>query len=557
MDIFRVLSRGAYVNKNATNKKFINSARANDEIDEGKDSKLNQEIDQELDFFHKRKIVNKAKKNAAESDSESEEGVEQNQENDEEDITVEEAHALRKSHKAKIQGEDVPLPIKDFNHLTARYNLSNNEKLLNNLVDAGFVNPTPIQSECIPIILNNRDLLACAPTGSGKTLAFLIPLFIQLLTNSTSQKKNKTGIKCLIISPTKELATQIFNESAKLSKGFNLSVNVKMLTKSLAGKLRNDVMTDQKIDMLIATPSRLVELITNEKIKLGSLRYLVFDEADKLFEGDFLKQVDSIISHIEETNNNSHLTKLMFSATIPSHVEEISKTVMNEDCIRLIIGNKQAANASIEQKLVFCGNEDGKLLAIRNMILNGEIKPPVIIFLQSIIRAKALFHELLYENLKIDVIHSERTTTQRNQIIDDFKQGKIWVLICTDVLARGIDFKNVNLVINYDVPTSSANYIHRVGRTGRNGMTGTAVTFYTKDDVTPLKSIINVMKQSSSNNLEGWMENMGKISKKEKKQMKFKPIERKKISTVPGAVVHKRKMKKQMIQHSKKVHNDK
>lgn len=569
MDIFRVLSRGAYVKKDTTSKKYINNTKADDadDLEYRKASKLDVQVEKELDFFHTRKIVNKSKQNQAAKQEEVEELDTDNEnhnaaQGNDDEITVEEAQELRKLHKAKITGDDIPLPIKSFNHLTSRYSLSN-ERLLNNLVDAGFINPTAIQSESIPIIMNNRDLVACAPTGSGKTLAYLVPVLIQLILNSDYKKnknvskkdrKAKDGIKCLIVSPTKELATQIFNESVKLTKGLTSTVNVKLLNKSLAGKLRNEVIGDSKIDLLITTPSRLNELINSNKIHLQNLKYLIFDEADKLFESDFLKQVDNIVSNTKD--NSASLTKLMFSATIPSHVEEISNTIMGEGHVRLIIGNKQAANANIDQKLVFCGNEEGKLLAIRNMVLNGEFKPPVIIFLQSIIRAKSLFHELLYENLKIDVIHSERTASQRNQIIDDFKEGKIWVLICTDVLARGIDFKNVNLIINYDVPTSSANYIHRVGRTGRNGMKGTAVTFYTKDDVTPLKAIINVIKQSSDNKLDGWMESLGKITKKEKKEMKRKPIERKKISTVPGAVVHKRKMKKQMIRDSKKRHSE-
>lgn len=541
MDIFRVLSRGAQVLKTAQNKKILSNTKA-DSNDEAGDSKLEAQVEKELDFFHVKKRANALKKQAINK---------QKTENDSEsskkealpDLTPEEAAELRKTHGAKIQGDDVPLPVRDFEHLVTRYGLATNDKLVSNLLESGFVRPTPVQSEAIPIVLSDRDLVACAPTGSGKTLAFLVPLVIKMLT----KPKGSRGLRCLIVLPTKDLAGQIHQELEKLTKGYTQSVVSRLLSKSMAQKLREDVVSSSKIDILVATPSRLVELLETGKVALTELQYLVFDEADKLFEGDFLKQADKIVSEC-----GGQTAKLMFSATIPLHVENIAKTIMNEDCVRMIIGNKQAANLNIEQKLVFCGSEEGKLLEIRNMVLRGDMKPPVIIFLQSIVRAKALYHELLYDNIKLDVIHLDKTALQRQQALDAFKNGDIWVLICTDVLARGMDFKHVNLVINYDVPTLSASYIHRIGRTGRNGKKGTAVTFYTTDDVVPLKSIINVVKQlASPNNLQSWMENLGSVSKREKKKMRYREIERKKISTVPGVVVHKRKMKSEKIRHEK------
>ena len=205
------------------------------------------------------------------------------------------------------------------------------------------------------------------------------------------------------------------------------------------------------------------------------------------------------------------------------------------------------------KKLVFTGNEQGKLLAIRQMIQQGEFKPPIIIFLQSITRAKALFHELLYDRLNVDVIHAERTPKQREEVIKRFKNGDIWVLITTDVLARGVDFKGVNLVINYDVPQSAQAYVHRIGRTGRGGKAGKAVTFFTKEDDKAIKPILNVMKQSGCNDgYSQWMEDMGKLSKKEKKQIKTHEIQRKKISTVPKVIKQKRKQRQDMIAASKR-----
>lgn len=517
MDIFRVLSRGANINKNQ-NKKYINVTKENNEVDK----KLDVEISKELDFF------------GTKSDDEQEPLVLEPTEADvtlsnfdEADFTEKEAAVFRKQNHIKFTGNDVPLPVKSFNNLTSQYLIG--EQFSSNLIDCGFINPTPIQSECISVVLDRRDLIACSPTGSGKTLGYLVPVIVEKL----QEKKNTST---LVLGPTKELTQQIFNEAIKLTK--DLGVNVKLLSSSLIKNISQGKY-DKKIDILIATPLMLIKSGLDQ-----SFDRIVFDEADRLFEGEFLKQMDEILE------KNKTGIKMMFSATIPSHVEQLCQLIMNEDHLRVIVGNKQAANVNIEQKLIFCGNEEGKLLEIRNMISRGEFKPPIIIFLQSIIRAKALFHELLYENINLEVIHSEKSTKERQDIIEKFKVGKIWVLICTDVLARGIDFKNINMVINYDVPTNPANYIHRIGRTGRNGRVGHAVTFYTKEDVVHLKSIVNVVKQTGK--IEGWMENLGKVTRKEKNGKK-KEVKRKKISTVPSVVIHKKKMRKQMIKHSKEV----
>ena len=325
-------------------------------------------------------------------------------------------------------------------------------------------------------------------------------------------------------------------------------LSVALLSKSLSAKLKNKVVSDKKYDIIISTPLRLIEVVKQEALDLSRVKHLIFDEADKLFDSTFVEQADSILASCQDVQ----LRKSMFSATVPSSLEEMAKSIML-DPVRVIIGHKEAANVNIEQKLVYCGNEEGKLVAIRQMIQEGGFKPPVIIFLESITRAKALFHELLYDNLNVDVIHAERTQMQRNTIIDRFKSGELWCLICTDVLARGVDFKGVNLVINYDVPRSAQAYVHRIGRTGRGGRDGKAVTFYTKQDDVAIKPIINVMRQSGFEIAE-WMEKFSKMTKREKESLKKgKSVpERKQISTVPSVVKKKRARKEEMVTASKK-----
>ncbi|CCF56501.1 hypothetical protein KAFR_0B02030 [Kazachstania africana CBS 2517] len=558
MDIFRVLTRGASVKKNQSN-----SGKSVDyslETNKKKSTKHEEvQLTRELDFFRNKRIITKVEKEKIGKEDEFTTGTNEDEEGQEKEETVEdepikpiitnaeEATALRKSYKGNISGEDIPFPIGSFEDLITRFNLD--KRLLSNLIDNHFTEPTPIQCESLPITLYDRDLLACAPTGSGKTLSFLIPLVQQVI-----NQKEKEGLKGLIISPTKELANQIYMECIKLTNriflGKKKPLQIGLLSRSLSAKFKNRVINDKKYDIIITTPLRLIDLLNAEALDLNNLRHLIFDEADKLFDKTFVEQSDSILSLISA--KNLKLRKSMYSATIPSHIEDIAKSLML-DPVRVIIGHKESANSDIEQKLVYCGNEEGKLIAIRQLVQEGEFKPPVVIFLESIVRAKALYHELMYDRMNVDVIHAERTATQRDKIIERFKSGDLWCLICTDVLARGIDFKGVNLVINYDIPRNAQAYVHRIGRTGRGGRSGKAITFYTKQDAVGVKPIINVMKQSGCEVAE-WMEKISKISKNEKQALKKGKLhkERKQISTVPKIDKLKRKRKKEMIEATKR-----
>ncbi|KAG7700392.1 hypothetical protein KL930_001080 [Ogataea haglerorum] len=537
MDIFRILSRGASLKK--TKGVSVDFSLAQPAVKNSAEKEnLETEIEREVDFFHQK---DHKKKELAKPESEEEQpAFEPTVEPTRKVLTTEEALQLRKSYGAKVSGDDLHLPIGSFEDLVTRFKL--NKQLLDNLISNGFTEPTPIQCEAIPACLADRDLICCAPTGSGKTLAFLIPMVQRL-----GKGRKNHGVRGLVISPTKELAAQIFSELTKLCKGSSLQIG--FLNKSIAAKLRNRVLLSSKFDILVSTPLRLIDLIGEEVMDLSKVEEVVFDEVDKLFESKFVEQTDRILTAC----SNPKLRRSIFSATITSSVEELANSIMNSP-IRIIIGHKEAANSNIEQKLVFCGNEHGKLLALREMLRKGEFKPPVIIFLQSITRAKALFHELLYDRLNVDVIHAERTQLQRETIIDRFRKGELWCLICTDVLARGIDFKGINLVINYDVPTSAQAYVHRIGRTGRGGRSGKAVTFYTKEDTLAIKPIVNVMKQSGwEDGMAGWLKNdLSKLTKREKKQIKQKAVDRKPISTVPAVVRKKRKQRKEMIEASKK-----
>lgn len=203
--------------------------------------------------------------------------------------------------------------------------------------------------------------------------------------------------------------------------------------------------------------------------------------------------------------------------------------------------DRNAATETIKQELLYTGTEAGKMIALRQLVQKG-IKPPVLIFVQSIERAKELFHELVFDGINVEVIHSDRTKAQRDKIIDQFRVGKIWVLIATELMARGLDFKGVNLVINYDFPQTIASYIHRIGRTGRAGRQGEAVTYYTQDDIQYMKGVVNVMKESGCD-IPEWMLNLKTANHNQKRQLR-KGIDRDQIDSTSKYDKYKDKKKK-------------
>ncbi|XP_002520902.2 DEAD-box ATP-dependent RNA helicase 57 [Ricinus communis] len=412
-----------------------------------------------------------------------------NQQNDQDEIDqpfrknkelnkqIESDALLRKHFHIHVSGNNIPSPLQNFSELSSRYGCES--YLLHNLVELGFKEPTPIQRQAIPVLLSGRECFACAPTGSGKTLAFVCPMLMKL------KHSSKDGIRAVILCPTRELASQTTRECKKMAKGNKF--RIKLMTKEL---VRTKDLSRLPCDILVSTPLRLQLAIRKKKVDLSRVEYLVLDESDKLFELGLLKQIDSVF----KACSNPSVIRSLFSATLPESVEELARTIMH-DAVRVIVGRKNAASETIKQKLVFTGSEEGKLIALRQSFAES-LNPPVLIFVQNKERANELYEELKFDSIRVGVIHSDLLQTQREIAVDDFRAGNSWVLIATDVVARGMDFKGVNCVINYDFPNSAAAYIHRIGRSGRAGRTGEAITFYTENDVPVLRNIANVMTVS-------------------------------------------------------------
>ncbi|TRY57300.1 hypothetical protein DNTS_008892, partial [Danionella cerebrum] len=440
----------------------------------------------------------------------------------------EKVNRTRNQNRIIVQGSDIPDPVTTFEELQKEYDVD--PRIVQNLKEAGFQGPTAIQMQAIPLMMHKREILASAPTGSGKTIAFCLPLLAHL-----RQPLNK-GFRALILSPTRELASQTHRELLKLSEG--LSFRIHMINKGVDAAKKYGAKSAKKFDILVTTPNRLIFLLNQEPpaINLSSVEWLVVDESDKLFE-DGKKGFREQLATIFLACSSSKIRRVFFSATFAADVERWCKLNL-DNLVCVTIGQRNSAVETVEQQLLFVGAENGKILAMRNLIKQGFL-PPVLVFVQSIDRARELFHELVYEGINVDVIHADRTQLQRDNVISSFRSGKIWVLICTALLARGIDFKGVNLVINYDFPTSSVEYIHRIGRTGRAGHKGKAITFFTEDDKPLLRSIATVIKEAGCPVPE-YMISFKKIKSKLKRQLAKKPPKRATIRTTPRILFDKK-----------------
>uniref|UniRef100_A0A4W4GQ43 ATP-dependent RNA helicase n=1 Tax=Electrophorus electricus TaxID=8005 RepID=A0A4W4GQ43_ELEEL len=432
---------------------------------------------------------------------------------------------LRHKNRINVHGTDVPDPLSTFEELRQEYELD--PRIIQNIKAAGFQTPTPIQMQAIPLMMHRREILACAPTGSGKTIAFCLPVLSHL-----RQPLNK-GFRALIVAPTRELASQTHRELLKLSEGVGFRIHI--INKGVDAARKYGPTSAKKFDILVTTPNRLVYLLNQDPpaVDLSSVEWLVVDESDKLFEDGktgFREQLATIFLAC----SSPKIRRALFSATFTTEVEQWCKLNL-DNLVCVNIGPRNSAAETVEQELLFVGAENGKLLAMRDLIKKGFL-PPMLVFVQSIDRARELFHELVYEGINVDVIHADRTQQQRDNVVSSFRSGKIWVLICTALMARGIDFKGVNLVVNYDFPTSAVEYIHRIGQAGHKGK---AITFFTESDKPLLRSIATVIKQAGCPVPE-YMIGFKKMKSKVKRQLEKKPPRRSTIRTTPRLLTKKK-----------------
>lgn len=485
-----------------------------------------------------------------------------------------------------------PQPLTAFGELRSTYNISS--RLADNIDAQGYKEPTEVQMGSLPLLLQTQvalsesrgedlaadvvDFMAVAPTGSGKTISFLIPAVNKIMKRRAGTEDRKQHeLEAIVLAPTRELANQIVNEGRKLTIGTGIKVVAMKKGMRIAaedgesieeanedessdGSNEDDSNSESengqeatnpvtKADILVTTPMLLLNFLSSGKSKkmMPSVRSLILDEADVLLDQLFREQTLGIWSAC--TGPDLHLT--FWSATMGSNIETIItdqiKSHSNKrdvTLVRLVVGLKDAAVPNITHKLTYTATESGKLLALRQLLrpTSGSdsgppLRPPFLVFTQTIDRATALHDELKYDipleaggSSRIAVLHSSLPDSQRSDIMRRFRLGEIWVLVTTDVLARGVDFAGVNGIVNYDVPSSAAVYVHRAGRTGRAGREGgVAVTFYTKDDIPFVKNVANVIavsekqagKTGDAADVQKWLlDALPDVKKEDKKRLK-------------------------------------
>jgi len=349
-----------------------------------------------------------------------------------------------------------------------------------NLGKLNFKKPTDIQFKSIPPILKGEDVLAIAQTGTGKTAAFAIPIIDKL--HQQKNLRRSDGIKCLVMVPTRELAQQIADVFEKLSR------HTRVKSFCLFGGVEQEnqiARLEQDLDVLIATPGRMFDLISQGFLKLDRINTLVLDEADHMLDLGFIKDILDIKKKLPK----KHQT-LFFSATINEKIKRLAYSLV-ENPIRIQISPKDPVSKNVNHTVAFIEMDDKRFFLERLVHENPESK--ILVFVRTKVRAERLFKAMERVNIKCVTIHSDKVQKDRFDVMNQFKKGEVKMLIATDVSARGIDIPNVEYVVNYDLPEQAENYVHRVGRTGRGKEKGFAVTFCSKEEKTVLKEIEEFM----------------------------------------------------------------
>ncbi|TFY66205.1 hypothetical protein EVG20_g4886 [Dentipellis fragilis] len=518
MEAFRLLSRGGVqFDKGRFKNDVTLFTKGPTKQDKGKGvaQHTGDDLPAELDFFKYAK-GGAPKRKAAEGDEEGGASGKKRRLDDEESEASEDEAAEDADdgppmprHKVTAKGLNVPPPAEKFEDLKTRYDLSS--LILTNLGEYGYTRPTGIQAHGIPILLESRDLAAISPTGTGKTLSYLIPVMAALgAPIASANSQNGTGVRAIILAPTRELAHQIHNECLKLAQGRKW--RIVLFSKATAATLADKSVRD-KVDIIISTPLRLVMSLQSSKLELNNVRHLILDEADRMLDSEFLPQVEEIVAACSREG----LQKAVFSATLPAGVERVAMGMLNNP-IRVVVGLKDTPLPLIAQSLTYVADDPSKLPTLL-AYLKQPYNPPVLIFTSSQPRATSLAEELVINGIpNVDCLHAGMSKKEREDAVSRMRRGESWVMVSTEVMARGMDFKGIREVINYDFPQSVQSYIHRIGRTGRAGREGKAITYFTDEDAPYLKAIANVLLQSGSPVPE-WITKLPKPSKMKRKQM--------------------------------------
>lgn len=357
------------------------------------------------------------------------------------------------------------------------------QKILKAVAEARFHKPTLVQRRAIPEILNKKNVIVSAQTGTGKTAAFALPI-INLLFDKQDVEKGEKKIKALVITPTRELAIQILANFKSYSKYSNLRSTAVFGGVSL--EPQKEILA-KGVDILIATPGRLIDLHMQGNIDLSQLEIFVLDEADLMLDMGFINDIKKIEKHCPRKKQT-----LLFSATIPEKIDELAKTLL-KNAVKVDINPEETTAKNIGQLLYYLPKKNKTDLCLH--LLRNTINGKIIIFRRTKFGVDKLEQTLLKNGYTVASIHGDKSQGVRNKAIEDFKSKKASILIATDVAARGIDITNVDAIINFDIPNVPETYVHRIGRTGRAGKSGIAFSFCSPDENNYIKDIETLIEK--------------------------------------------------------------
>ena len=355
------------------------------------------------------------------------------------------------------------------------------QPLLKALDEIGYVTPTPIQEQAIPLLIEGNDMLGCAQTGTGKTAAFSLPILDAMAEDPWS---GKPQIRVLMLCPTRELASQIRDNIEEYSRHLDIRSMVMFGGVSQRPQVK---LLRQGVDILIATPGRLLDLIGQGHVDLSYVQFLVLDEADRMLDMGFIRDIRKILAQIPEDRQS-----LLFSATMPSSIVELSRDMLYEP-VRVEVSPESSTVEAIEQSLMFVMKKDKRDLLTH--LIRDESPEKVLVFSRTKHGCNRIVKQLAQDEIEALAIHGNKSQGAREKALGRFREGSLQVLVATDVASRGIDVSDISHVINLDLPNESEVYVHRIGRTGRAGQGGIAIAFCDENEGEYLRGIEKTIRQ--------------------------------------------------------------
>ncbi len=354
--------------------------------------------------------------------------------------------------------------------------------LLKALKEENYTEPTPVQEQAIPLVLNRHDVLGSAQTGTGKTAAFALPVLQHLVQDRDQEPKGHSGIKALIVTPTRELAIQIGESFSVYGKYTDIRNTVIF---GGVSQVNQKAILRKGVDVLIATPGRLLDLEDQGIIRLHTIKYFVLDEADRMLDMGFIHDIRRLLTKLPEKRQS-----LFFSATMPKNIVELSKKILKQPK-KVAVSPVSSTAETIRQYLYHTNKSDKKNLLLH--ILKEQEMDQVLLFSRTKHGADRIVRHLKRNEITCAAIHGDKAQNQRQKALKNFKSGEIRVLVATDIAARGIDIDRLRFVINYDIPNIAETYVHRIGRSGRAGEEGVAVSLCEPEENAYVKTIENLI----------------------------------------------------------------